>query len=257
MDAAIAALGGIEAFQAAVGIARRTVFLWKQNGIPAERVPEVEALSGVSRQLLRPDLWPAAAPARVLASDPLRDGRANLHALLGALLSAPADDALLARLRGLPGDETPVGRAIAALAEAAARTDAARVDREFFDLFIGVGRGELLPYASYYLTGFLHERPLAELRGDLRRLGIARAEGVPEPEDHVAFLHEVMAGLLRGEMGPGPEEADAFFGRHIRPWANRFYADLRVAEAADFFRAVGGLGLALMDVELAAAELPG
>jgi len=259
MDAALAAIGGVEAFGAAAGIARRTVFLWKQNGIPAERVPEVESLTGIPRSVLRPDLWGSRAAATPLA-DPLREGRANLHALLGALLAAPADASLLARLAALPGDDTPVGRALGELAEAAHRASAAGVAREFHELFVGLGRGELLPYASYYLTGFLHERPLAELRGDLARLGIARGEGVPEPEDHIAFLHEAMAGLLRGVMGPGlevaPEAADAFFARHLRPWAGRLHADLSVAEAAVFHRSVGRLGLALMDVELAAAELP-
>jgi TorA maturation chaperone TorD/DNA-binding transcriptional regulator YdaS (Cro superfamily) len=249
LDAAIAALGGMEAFQAALGVARRTVYLWKQQGIPAERVPEVEAATGISRHRLRPDLWPAAAPA----ADPVREGRANLYALLGHLLATPPPAALLARLAALPADATPVGAALGGLAAAAREASPDALEREFHDLFIGLGRGELLPFASYYRTGFLHERPLAELRADLARLGIARAAGVHEPEDHAAFLCEVMAGLLRG---PVPEEAEALFARHIRPWAGRFFDDLRVAEAAVFYRAVGDLGRALTDVELAAAELP-
>lgn len=255
MDAALASVGGVEAFMAAAGVARRTVFLWKQNGIPAERVPEIEALTGVPRSALRPDLW-ACAPPVSGASDPLNEGRANLHALLGALLAAPADEALLARLSALPGDDSPVGQALAALGAAARGADAAGVAREFHDLFVGLGRGELLPYASYYLTGFLHERPLADLRGDLRNLGLARAEAVPEPEDHIAFGHEAMAMLLRRPGGGA--EAEAFFARHLRPWAGRLHADLAAAEAAgNFHRAVGHLGLALVDVENAAADLPG
>ena len=79
-----------------------------------------------------------------------------------------------------------------------------QVNREFHDLFIGLGRGELLPYASYYLTGFLHEKPLAKLRGDMIDLGIERAEGVAEPEDNIASLMEMMAGLIRGEFGAVP-----------------------------------------------------
>lgn len=252
LDAAIAAAGGMEGFQKALGVARRTVFLWKQNGVPAERVPEVEAATGIPRHRLRPDLWPAnATPAAPL--DPLRDGRANLYALLGHVLAAPPERAMLRRLAALPPGEGPVGDALGALAKEAARAEPARLEAEFHDLFIGLGRGELLPFASYYLTGFLHERPLAELRGDLAQLGIARAEGVHEPEDHIAFVCETMAGLLRGA---DPAAADRFFARHLKPWAMRFFADLELAQAAAFYRPVGALGRALMDVELAAAELP-
>lgn len=249
LDAAITAAGGMEAFQSALNVARRTVFLWKQQGIPAERVPEIEAATGISRQALRPDLWPANTPA----ADPLREGRANLYALLGHLLSDVPEPALLARLAAIPADATPLGQALAALAAAARAARPEALEREYHDLFIGVGRGELLPFASYYLTGFLHERPLAELRADLKRLGIARVPGMHQPEDHIAFLCEVMAGLLRGGV---PEEADALFARHIRPWAMRCFSDLCVAQAAVFYRPVGELGRALMDVELAAAELP-
>ena len=75
------------------------------------------------------------------------------------------------------------------------------MEREYFDLFIGMGRGEILPYASYYLTGFLHERPLARLRGDLIAFGIERAENNPEPEDNAATLCEIMAGFA-GTLSP-------------------------------------------------------
>jgi len=250
LDAAISAAGGMEAFQSTMNVARRTVFLWKQQGIPAERVPEIEAATGISRQALRPDLWPVASP---LAADPMREGRANLYALLGHLLSGPPEPALLARLAGIPADATPLGRALGALSVAARIATPDTLEHEYHDLFIGMGRGELLPFASYYLTGFLHERPLAELRSDLKRLGISRAEGVHEPEDHIAFLCEVMAGLLRGGV---PEEAEALFARHIRPWAMRCFADMCSAKMAVFYRPVGELGRALMDVELDAAELP-
>src|SRR5690606_29379111 len=101
--------------------------------------------------------------------------RAQEYLLLAALLGrAPSAD-LLKRLAGLRGDATPLGLAHADLAEAAADTTAEKVEREYFNLFIGLGRGELLPYGSYYLTGFLHERPLARLRQDLNELGVERA----------------------------------------------------------------------------------
>ncbi len=195
---------------------------------------------------------------------PTRDAldleRARLFALIGRLLSEAPDAALLGALGALPGDPgTPLGRAIATLAGAARATPPEAATREYFDLFIGVGRGELLPYASYYLTGFLHDRPLAALRRELAGLGIRRAEGVADPEDHMAFLCETMAGLLDGSLGgdaAGPEAAAGLFARHVRPWAGRLFADLEAAEAARFYRAVGALGRTIIEIEQAAAELP-
>lgn len=196
------------------------------------------------------------SPVGCRAADEADLGRVRLYRLLATVLvQAPGGD-LLSRLGGLAGDTTPVGAALGRLAEAAEATTAQAVDREFFDLFIGIGRGELLPYASYYLTGFLHERPLARLRGDLARLGIARADGVAEPEDHIASLCEVMAGLIDGTF-PAPSGEDGrFFERHLRPWAARFFADLEGAKAARFYRAVGALGRQFITVETEALALP-
>jgi TorA maturation chaperone TorD len=190
-------------------------------------------------------------------ADPLDMQRARLFALLGRLLVAPPDAALLRALAGLgPQPGTPLGQACLALAEAAAVAEPAAVAREYQELFIGVGRGELLPFASYYLTGFLHERPLALLRGDLGRLGIARSEGVVEPEDHLGFLCEVMAGLLGGSFEAPAAEVARFFDRHLRHWVGRAFADLEKAQAAGFYRAVGALGAAFIEIETAATALP-
>ncbi len=188
--------------------------------------------------------------------DPVDAERARLFALLGHLMGATPDAVLLARLARLEGGSGELGEAYRALAEVAAATDAVVVEREYFTLFIGIGRGEILPYASYYLTGFLHERPLADLRGDLARLGIARAEGVPEPEDHIAFLCETYAGLIAGSFAAGPDAVAPFFARHIRPWAARLFGDLEKAEAARFYKPVGRLGRLAVEIEAAAADLP-
>ena len=94
------------------------------------------------------------------------------------------------------------------------------IEREFFDLFIGIGRGELMPYGSYYLTGFLHERPLARLREDLGTLGIERIEGNAEPEDHAATLCEIMAGLAGGRFGAhAGSDQEIFESTWRRGWA--------------------------------------
>jgi len=190
------------------------------------------------------------------AADEAEVARARLYGLLAALLARPPGEDMLTRLRGLSADGTPLGSALGALAEAAGEASPASAEREFFHLFIGVGRGELLPYASYYLTGFLHERPLARLRGDLARLGIVRAESVPEPEDHIASVCEVMAGLIDGSLGAPAGEDGRFFEQHVRPWAGRFFADLEAAKAARFYRAVGRLGRGWIEIETAAFALP-
>ena len=162
LDEAIRVAGGVGALARKIGISQPSVSNWAR--IPAERVLSVEAATGVSRTILRPDLYVDDQGAGGDVDD-VDAARAQEYALLSALLVRAPDRALLERLAALRGDASPLGLAHAALAEAASRTTTERVEREYFDLFIGLGRGELLPYGSYYLTGFLHERPLAQHSG--------------------------------------------------------------------------------------------
>jgi len=183
--------------------------------------------------------------------------RANWYGLLARLLGNPPDDAVLATLGRTLGDETELGRALDALAAVARERSAAEVRQEHFDLFVGVGQPQLLPYGSYYLAGFLHDKPLARLRGDMGRLGVARAGGVHESEDHVASLCEIMAGLAVGAFGapvPVSEQHD-FFAKHLGCWAPRFFADLEKAPDAVFYRPVGTIGRLFMAVESEAFEM--
>jgi TorA maturation chaperone TorD len=244
---AIRAAGGVGALARKIGIAQPSVSEWTR--VPAERVLAVEAATRVDRALLRPDLYGATV-------DGVDQARAQEYALLAHLLLTPPDGELLARLGALAGDASPLGQAHAALAAAARATTAALVEREHFALFIGVGRGELLPYASYYLTGFLHERPLARLREQLAALGIERAPDQPEPEDHAALLFEIMAGLTGGTLPAAPGSDRALFEAHLAPWIGRFFGDLVRAEAASFYRAVGALGQIFIDIETEAFALP-
>jgi len=178
--------------------------------------------------------------------------RAIGYRLLGALLARPADQAMLERLRAIESDSVDAPRDLAAglatlrLAASHARPD--DVEDEFNELFIGLGRGELVPFASWYQTGFLMEKPLAVLRNDLAALGFERQPGVTEPEDHVAALCEVMAMLADD---PTVELAvqRGFFERHAASWMGRFFADLEVAGAARFYRAVGQFGTSFMALE--------
>jgi TorA maturation chaperone TorD len=219
--------------------------------VPAERVPAVEAVTGIERAVLRPDLYAGTA----VPIDAIDGARAAEYALLAKLLAQAPDADFLRRLSRLSGDATPLGVAHTELGAAAARTNGEEVEREFFRLFIGVGRSELLPYGSYYLTGFLHERPLARLRADLQRIGIERAEAQPEPEDHAGILCEIMSGLAAGTYGsPGLDRQ--VFERHVAPWMPRFFADLEASKSAPFYGRVGGLGRVFMNIESQAFALP-
>jgi TorA maturation chaperone TorD len=198
-------------------------------------------------------------PEKIDEIELLRSHEYNLLAVL--LGRVPADD-VLERLAALQGDASPLGRAHIALAEHAARADPNEVSREFFDLFIGVGRGELLPYASYYRTGFLHDRPLARVRGDLALLGVERSDDQHEPEDHLAILCEVMAGLAAGRFEARSGSERRFFERHLKPWAARFFADLETAKHARFYRPVGTIGRLFFEIEahafaMASSDAPG
>jgi TorA maturation chaperone TorD len=216
-------------------------------------VLSVEAVTGVARTILRPDIY----GEQLGQLDDVDAARAQEYALLAVLLAHAPDAALLRRLAKLRGDSTPLGVAHAALGQAAAEVSDEKIAREFFDLFIGVGRGKLLPYGSYYLTGFLHERPLARLREDLHALGIERDERHHEPEDHAAILCEIMAGLIGGKFPAAIEQQQQIFEKHLAPWIGRFFADLEVAEAADFYRHIGALGRHFIAIETQAFALPG
>jgi len=183
--------------------------------------------------------------------------RARWYGLLARLLSAPLNRDLLNIVRGLDGDDTELGGAVRTLATAARATTLEAVGEEYFNLFTGVGRGELLPFASYYLTGFLNEKPLARLRGDMAELGIAHADDVKEPEDHIASLCEMMAGQITGAFGVpmGLARQRQFFAVHIGCWAPKFFADLQAAEAAAFYMPVGAIGGIFMSIESQAFEM--
>lgn len=185
--------------------------------------------------------------------------RADLYSFLSALLATPPDRSLIARTAALSGDDTPLGKSIGTLVKLAKATTPAAVEREFNTLFIGLARGELLPYASYYMTGFLNEKPLALLRADMAKHGISRAPNVYEPEDNIASLLEMMAGMIEGRFGqPASLEAQkTFFNRHIAPWAQHFFTDLEGAKASVFYAPVGAIGKIFMTIEREAFRLGG
>ena len=196
----------------------------------------------------------AAVPVTVMndAAAPAADEqvRAHTYGLLGRLLVAtPGQDLLdlLAAVDPEPGVEADFAAAWRQLAIAAARAAPAELAGEYQDLFIGLGRGEVVPYGSWYMTGFLMDKPLAVLRADLAALGFERQDGVPEPEDHAAALCETMAMLITD--GQPPAVQRRFFQGHVGPWMGTFFRDLGEARSAVFYRAVGQFGEQFMAFE--------
>jgi TorA maturation chaperone TorD len=254
LSAAIRAAGGVSELARKIGISQPSVSNWDK--VPPERIVAVETATGVDRVVLRPDLYRPRAVDAAGEVDEVDAARAQEYALLGALLARTPSADLLERLAELRVDGSPLGLAHAQLAEAARDASVEQVEREFFNLFIGLGRGELLPYGCYYLTGFLHDRPLARLRADLVEIGIARAEGNIEPEDHIATLCQIMAGLADGSFAAPAGSDQRIFEKHLAAWAGRFFSDLEHAEAADFYRRVGTIGRLFMEIEMEAYALP-
>ncbi len=183
--------------------------------------------------------------------------RARFYALISTLLSKPPSPETITMIRSLEGDDSPMGKALGTLAQAARAATPEDMEDEFTKLFYGVGAGgELLPYASHYLTGLLYDKPLAALRSDLARLGLQGDPQATEPEDHIATVLEAMHTLILGHRGPdGDGCQQSFFRTHLLPWAPSFFADLEGAENASLYAAVGTIGLLMMDIEEQAFEM--
>ena len=179
--------------------------------------------------------------------------RASAWALLAALLRAAPDQALLDHVGKLsPGgddDSDDLSEAMSNLASAAQGRDPVQLETEYNNLFIGVGRGETVPYGSWYLTGFLMEQPLSDLRDDLRALGFERSTDTHEPEDHAAAILEVFSVMISDSFSLPRQQG--FFETHMQSWLERFFADLGEAQSADFYRPVAQFGAAILKLESA------
>ena len=186
--------------------------------------------------------------------------RANVYGLLARLLTEPPSDETMQILRDLDGmdDGTEICKALANLGSVAVRTPIGKAEAEYTSLFYGHGAGgEVHPYASFYLTGFIYEKPLAEIRADLSEIGVEPTGRNSEPEDHIAFLFEVMHGLVTGGFGGVPDLARqrVFFTKHLAPWAGLMFKDLEAASSAALYMPVGALGRLFLAVEAEAFEM--
>ena len=179
--------------------------------------------------------------------------RAGAYGLLAALLRAVPDQMLLDHLVALSpqsdAEADALAEAMASLADAARSYSPAQIEDEYHNLFIGIGKGEVVPYGSWYMTGFLMEQPLSDLRDDLRVLGFERSADTHEPEDHAAAILEVISVMIADASSLA--EQKRFFDSHMKTWLERFFADLGNARSADFYKPVAQFGAAFIKLELA------
>jgi TorA maturation chaperone TorD len=176
--------------------------------------------------------------------------RADIYALLAALFRTPPSAELLEFLQQMDIDINQKGkmtRGWLLLRLAAQQTNAQAVEEEFLPLFIGIGQGEVTPFASWYLTGSIMEAPLIELRKDLKLLGFEREEHSKEPEDNLAALCEVMSLLI--QQGKSDELQATFFSRHLAEWVEPLCSDIQQASSAVFYQAVAELAEAFFQLE--------
>ncbi len=173
--------------------------------------------------------------------------RTEIYLVLSALFrSAPSEEMIefLTSLEVEPS-ESAMQKAWIALQQAAKDSNREALEDEYQDLFIGIGRGEVMPFGSWHMTGAMMEKPLAEIRHDLELLGFERDENVKEPEDHIAALCEVMS-MLTGEE---EDLQQAVFNKHIAPWFNSFTQQLENAESASFYKPAAQLCEAFLTLE--------
>lgn len=190
--------------------------------------------------------------------------RADFYALIARLFAAAPDADLLEQLAQADGfaqaSAAGFGEAWNALRAAAGACDAVAVAQEYQDLFIGIGRPRVMLYGSFYLSGFMMEKPLAALRADLMQLGLERQSEVAETEDHFAAVCEVMR-LLILEEDASPEVRDQrqqqFFQRHVKLWYEPAMTAVARDEGAKFYRCAAEFAQAFLDLEVQAFEIEG
>lgn len=177
--------------------------------------------------------------------------RAQLYQLIAAPLSAPLSAELLSAFGAIAGDDSPLGTAMMQCAAAARSTTPEAEDDAYHELFIGIGAGILVPFGSYYLTGFLHEKPLAKLRSDMAELGVEKDPEIKEPEDHIASVLELMGGLIEGrfQTPAGLDQQQTFYKTHVGSWAPHFFTDLSKTNQSAFYAAIGVLGARFLEIE--------
>ena len=203
-----------------------------------------------------------ASPLRFASADGGEElARAELYGLLAQLWIAPPDDMLLQQFKVAVTQAPESGSLLEApwqaLVAAMRNTTAADAAAEYDALFGGVGKPDVFLYGSYYLSGFLNEKPLALLRDELQRLGLTRDETRAETEDHIAYLFEVMRYLIAGDDVAvcNLEQQRQFFRAQLQPWVTQLCDAVDAQPRASTWRAVAEMTRQFMAVETQGFDL--
>ena len=177
--------------------------------------------------------------------------RADMYSFLANMIRTEPSQELLDSVKKLTGDDSSIGKSIKLISKLASAMHVSEIQDEYVNLFVGVGRGELLPFASYYLTGFLNDKPLSKLRNDMNELGVVRIKEVKEPEDHVSSLFDIMSGMITGQFGKqySITEQSNFFEKHLNSWIHLLMSDIESAKTAVFYAPIGSLGKEFINIE--------
>lgn len=189
--------------------------------------------------------------------------RAEMYGLLATLFYQPAAEELLAQLQAAVTEAPEQGGFLEEpwreLVAVSRTMTAAQIAQEYNALFGGVGKPEVYLYGSHYLSGFLNEKPLVQLRNDLAALGLTRDEQMPETEDHVAYLLEVMRYLIAGDDVTvcNLTQQAGFFSQHLQPWVSRLCQAVAAHPRAAFYARLAALTEAFASVEAQGFDLLG
>ena len=177
--------------------------------------------------------------------------RADMYSFIANMIRTEPSQELIDSVKTLSGDSSSIGSSIKLISKLASTMHISEIHDEYVNLFLGVGRGELLPFASYYLTGFLNDKPLSKLRDDMNELGVVRLKEVKEPEDHVSSLFDIMSGLITGKFGKVYliSEQSTFFEKHLNSWVHLLMSDIESAKTAVFYAPIGSLGKEFINIE--------
>ena len=177
--------------------------------------------------------------------------RADMYSFIANMIRTEPSQELIDSVKSLSGDSSSIGSSIKLISKLASTMHISEIQDEYVNLFLGVGRGELLPFASYYLTGFLNDKPLSKLRDDMNKIGVVRVKDVKEPEDHISSLFDIMSGLITGKFGKvySIQEQTVFFEKHLNSWVHLLMSDIESAKTAVFYAPIGSLGNEFINIE--------